>query len=167
VEGMFAGFVQPKIHSVYFNGVMVKNQAGSIFRVSNYCGEFIAFDEKTGQILYGRKTIDPTAKDKTKNSNTKIPTNLKTMREINLSATANSQYLFVLSNTASPDIKDFEHNFTDERVIDVYQINNGDYAFSFVAPKYDGKRAKGLTIVKESIWLLYDNDIVQYNYQIP
>jgi hypothetical protein len=166
VEGIFASFIQPKIHSLYFWGPMVSNNNGFIFRVSSYCGEFIAFDDKSGRILYGRKTIDSYASKETKKS-AKIPATFQNMREINLSAAANTRYLFVLSNAPSSSIKDIEPNFTDERIVDVYNVANGDYAFSFILPQHNNKRALRLAMNEQALWVLYDREIVQYDYHIP
>jgi hypothetical protein len=56
---------------------------------------------------------------------------------------------------------------TDERFIDAYKVQNGDYVFSFSIPKHNDKRAKALTMTEEFIWVLYDNEIVQYSYHLP
>jgi len=163
VASLFASFIRSQTQSVYFNGPMVNNNAGVIVRVSTYCNEFVAFDAHSGRVLYGRQTIDPSGKW----SAPKISTDLSTMRRINLAATANAQYLFVLSNAPSSPLKDAETNLTDERVVDAYNIRNGDYTMSFVLPNHNGKRARGLQMTKEDLWVLYDHEIVQYQYQLP
>ena len=163
VASLFASFIRSQVQSVYFNGPMVNNNAGVIVRVSMYCNEFVAFDAHSGRVLYGRQTIDPSGKWSVPN----ISTDFSTMRKINLAATANAQYLFVLSNAPLSPSKDAETNLADERVVDAYNIRNGDYTMSFVLPKHHGERAKGLQITNEDLWVLYDHAIVQYQYQIP
>jgi hypothetical protein len=167
--------VQASLQSVYFEGTLIKNGAGHVFRVPWLCSEFFAFDETSGRVLYGRQTIDRTGiptestvyasqqEGDTKN----VAFSLANIRKVNLSATANARYLFVLSNAASPTIKDFQPRWTDERVVDAYNVSNGDYVFSFVLPKYNGKRAKAIAVTDNTLCVSFEDEIVRYGLRVP
>lgn len=163
------------LQTIYLEGPMTKNNAGHIFRVPWLCSEFIAFDDKSGRVLYGRQTIDkttiqtarPPSSKQREDSKTTTTMSLGKMRRINLSAAANSRYLFVLSNAPSPLIKDISTNWTDERVVDAYNVKNGDYAFSFIMPKHNGRRAKELSMTEDTFCVFYEDEIVRYQVRLP
>jgi outer membrane protein assembly factor BamB len=162
------------LQSILLDGAFIKNGDGKIFRVSQRSGEFLAFDEKAGRVLYGRRTVDATIFDKnlpqsssSANDVKTININLQGARVVNLSAAANSAYLFILSNAQSPSIKDKAPNITDDRVIDVYNVHNGDYVFSFMMPKFSGKRVVDIAVNADTLYAVYGNDIVQYKFQVP
>jgi hypothetical protein len=166
--------IQASLQTIYFEGPMLKNANGYVFRVPWLCGEFIAFDEQSGRVLYGRQTVDKTTVHRDPSTATSregqsktVSFSLGNMRRVNLSAAANAQYLFVLSNAASPSIKDFKPNWTDERVVDVYNVKNGDYVFSFLLPKHNGRRAKEFTLTEDVFCVLYDDEIVRYAAHFP
>jgi hypothetical protein len=167
--------VQASLQSVYFEGTLIKNGAGKVFRVPWLCSEFFAFDETSGRVLYGRQTIDrtgvptesPVYASQQQGDTKNVAFSLSNIRKVNLSATANAQYLFVLSNAASPTIKDIKPGWTDERVVDAYNVSNGDYAFSFVVPKYNGKRAREIAVTDNTLCVSFEDEIVRYSFRVP
>jgi len=166
--------IHESLQTIFFEGQMVRSVSGYVFRVPWLCGEFLAFDEKTGRVLYGRETIDkttikgdPPSSTGREGDNKTYTYSLGSMRRVNLGAAANSQYLFVLSNAASPSVKDFKQNWTDERIVDAYKIKNGDYAFSFVMPKHNGRRATEFSMTEDTFCVLYEDEIVRYAFQLP
>jgi hypothetical protein len=154
------------------DGLFISNAKGQISRISSRVGAFIGFDSQ-GKVLYNKPTIDetppPTLPFQSHNSNggKDIFISFDGIRIINLAFAADERYLYVLSNAASPNIKDKALNITDQRIIDVYNINTGNYTFSFQMPKFQDKRVTDIFVSNGELYACHGQYLCKYTFKIP
>ncbi|MBX2956182.1 MAG: hypothetical protein KF846_08495 [Cyclobacteriaceae bacterium] len=56
------------------------------------------------------------------------------------------------------------HEFNHRSFVDVYGLGNGDYAFSFSIPAYNGKTLKDFAILEGSLIVLYPQHLCYYRF---
>jgi hypothetical protein len=127
------------IRDAQLDGDFFRNNAGRFFRVSQFCGQFFSFDS-TGTLLYNAMTIDAADVpkfEKRPGAQGNVIYMEQGARMINPTATADAEYLYILSNAPSPTIKDRKIGRLEQLVVDVYKVSNGTYICSFMAPNYN------------------------------
>lgn len=152
------------LYNLQMDGHLIAS-SDRVFRTSMMAGYFAAFDS-TGKFLYQKQTIDksplPPVVQSTTGKGTLVQIGANA-RQINLGAAANSKFLFIFSNAASPSIKDSRSGLLSKQVIDVYEAANGNYKCSFYLPEHQNLRATTLTADDSSLYVVYKgNHIVKY-----
>jgi hypothetical protein len=150
------------------DGLFMSNQKGQVIRVANRYSLFTCFNNQ-GRFQYSKRTIDlseiPQIKSYTSKSGASsknIFISFDNIRKINIAFTLSEQKLLILSNAASPFIKDKAPNVTDERIVDVYNIANGEYLYSFQLPKFKEKRATDLFIDNNILYVCHGQYLCKY-----
>lgn len=160
---------------IIVDGEFVTNNEGIFIRFSHKAGEFVAFG-KNGNFLYRASTIDETLPPPPAKSAGSKGTSVSYgfSRTINLSATADKRYLYIISNAPSPSIKDSKPDVTSDRVVDVYNIANGQYMFSFMLPilkepnSNREMRATYMTISSQGLFVAFGgNYLARFAVQLP
>jgi hypothetical protein len=157
------------------DGDFIFNGHDRVIRVSSRAGEFLVFN-KEGDPKYIARTIDGTVAQPplkhTYSDGSRSMGFSKSARIVNLSASSDKQYLYILSNAASPFIKDKSDGVTDDRVIDIYSLKDGKYVSSVMLPKYKdslGKelRATSIAIADSKLFVVHGgNCIVHYSLKM-
>lgn len=148
------------------------NQGIPVIQTIDRAGQFTAFDS-LGQILYHKQTIDasPLPTIESKNVGGSVYTTLskgsRTM--INVSASTDKKYLYILSNAKSPEIREIKQGQNEIGVIDAYDIQNGNYVFSFKIPNLGRTDIKtdvpsGITIGERGIYVIQGAYICLYSF---
>lgn len=157
------------VRDMQVDGNFFSNNQDYFLRLSYRTGQFITFDN-TGKFLYLQETVDATPPPKVHlrtvgNMNVLQPE--ANARTVNYHATADSKYLYILSNAASPLIKDIRQGITDERVVDIYNLKDGNYQRSFILPKFQGKRCSQIKVSSNGLYAVYKgNTIVRYTLNL-
>lgn len=150
------------------------NNSGKIFWIYLSSGQFAAFDT-LGQLLYQKKTIDESPLPKI--TVRKLGKEVLAMptpgtREINISADVDKQYLYILSNAPDPNIPQISPTTNSIGVIDMYNVNTGQYLYSIKIPPMtiNGKEDKAsiprqITIANNGFYILQgENSICFYSF---
>ncbi|MCS3800744.1 hypothetical protein [Niastella sp. OAS944] len=58
---------------------------------------------------------------------------------------------------------EYELDFTENSVIDIYSLKNGDYKGSFYIPAYKGKKAHQFQVIDQKLYALYGKTVVLYD----
>jgi hypothetical protein len=152
-----------QIRDIQVDGFFVRNTTNTqFFRISYTTGQFVSFDN-VGKPLYTTSTIDnsplPKFDKRIINGQTGIfPA--KNTRTINLSATADKDYLYILSNAASPTIKDTKEELVSEYIIDVYNAVDGSYSSSFSLPNTKNLRITDIILNNETLYITCGGNVL-------
>lgn len=74
--------------------------------------------------------------------------------EIILDSFGNGDHVFMLSNVA-------DRNFPEQRVLDIYDINKGNYLKSYILPKHlDRLPTEGFSLDSNKVGVLYEDSII-------
>lgn len=160
------GLLEKQVDGVFCtvgNLIKVPN-SNRIFYIYYYRNQFICADKKL-TLLYKGKTIDTVSKAKIKVAYIKSQ-NQTTLAippvYVNKQSTANDKYLFIRSGLKA----DNEVGGTLDKlsVIDVYQVTDGRYKFSFYLPDFNGKKLTDFRAYGKNLYALYDHYL--YKYQL-
>jgi hypothetical protein len=115
-------------------GFYVKRNSSYIFRIYSFVGQFTAFDT-TGKLIYQMYSIDksPLPKVIIRGSGKDMMI-MPASRDINIDGDADEQYLYLLSNASTPDVKMIAPGTNAQGIIDIYDVNNGEYLCSMKIP---------------------------------
>ncbi len=129
------------------------------FFVCKRFGCFFAFD-KAGKLIYTAKTIDNSPPPKILVSEGGSATYDSKSPYVNFSASSTGKHLFVLSliYEAGTDAR------SRGRIIDIYDINDGRYLWSFELPKIDNSKASKIAVTENQIFAYYGEKIVVFTY---
>lgn len=58
---------------------------------------------------------------------------------------------------------EYELDFNENSMIDVYNLKNGDYKGSFYIPAYKGRKAHQFKVINHQLYALYDKTVVLYD----
>lgn len=135
-------------------------EMGKLVYIYNYRNQYLVMDSSLN-LSYRANTVDtfshaPIKIAKIKSEGSHILASPPTM--VNRKTTVNDRYLYVNSNVmaSNEDIRDFRNG----AVMDVYDLSEGRYCFSFHLPHYNGKRLTDLIISNGKLIALYDRYIV-------
>lgn len=131
----------------------------------HYRNEFIVFDSSLELILKG-KTIDTMSRAKiqvTRKNGTGPMQFEKIPLMVNKRATLYKNLLFV--NSQLPGKEDSDKLWKQASIIDVYDIRDGSYRFSFPLYDIDGKKMDNFKVYGNYIYLINDKWIVRYDLQ--
>jgi hypothetical protein len=127
-----------------------------------YKNEFICIDTNLN-LVNKYKTVDNIREYQTTVGNvskSKVFTNVTARRVLNKKSIAVNGKLYNISNIKS-DNED-KDDFIKSTVIDVYDIQKGNYLQSFYIPLYKRERVKNFKIANELLVAVYTNYIVTY-----
>ncbi|GHN02270.1 hypothetical protein WSM22_37590 [Cytophagales bacterium WSM2-2] len=138
--------------------------SGSLIYVYYYRNQFIRLDTSLN-ILYRGRTIDTTSHARIKVSEIESK-NMITLSgppmTVNKRSCVSGEYIFIHSGLLSnnEEKKTFDHC----SVIDVYNLKNGEYRFSFYLPDYNKKKISGFRVFNKTLVAMYDHFL--YSYQL-
>lgn len=147
------------------DGYLIKTpDSKRVFYIYHYRNQFLCSDTNLNQI-YAGKTIDTNAHAKIKVSYIKS-TSQTTLSAppvyVNKQAAANNKFLFIVSGLKADNEKgSLQEGFS---TIDVYEVQNGRYQFSFYLPDFNKKRLTDFRVDGQSLYALYDRYL--YKYQL-
>ena len=146
-----------KHSAMKLNGIFIANNDGRIFYVCLMAGLFYCVDHE-GKFLYLAKTIDKTPLPKVLESNDGTSIRLDPLvSQVNVSASVDDEYLYILSNI------NFDNEINEkERTVDVYNVIDGEYEFSFKAPNYKGSKPGRIAVVPHGFYFRYGEDYINY-----
>jgi len=146
-------------------------QNALILYLYSYRGEFLCLDTNL-RLLYKAKTIDTvrTAQIKTgfltsrgKNGELRTlitPTSPPNL--INVCMTTNRDKIYIRSKLKADNESDT--NFEQNNVVDVYDIKQGGYLYSFYIPKYKHNRIREFQINGKNLVAIYKDYLVTYSF---
>ncbi|WP_448103449.1 hypothetical protein [Pedobacter panaciterrae] len=139
-------------------------RANRVFYVYSYCNQFLALDTNLN-ILYKAHTKDTISKVQITVSKVasehKITMSAPPM-VVNKQCAINDEFLFINSGMRADN-----ETLTMNKLgspIDVYNVSNGKYKFSFYLPNFDGKKLTDFRVYGQSLYVLYDHYL--YKYQL-
>lgn len=130
-----------------------------------YRNAFLVFDNHLN-LIRTHHTIDPHVKADIKVASVKVH-GKETIKLASVPHIVNRQsfsqgpWLFVNSNI--PSKNDTKTNFKSKSVIDIYDLKQGRYTFSFYIPSYQGDTMNDFAIYNNTLAALYPQGIVIYN----
>lgn len=139
------------------DGFFVNNRYGQTFYVCFMAGLFFSIDDE-GKFLYLNETIDKTPLPKVLayGSNRRFD---PFAPFINRSAGADKNYLYILSNARAVET---EYD-SESSIVDVYQVSNGEYLWSFKIPDYEGQRAISIVVAPNGFYFRQGTNITYYS----
>jgi len=146
------------------DGILIKASGSDrLFYTSFYKNKFMRVD-KDLKVLYEGNTIDTVAHPQIKTAYLKSSQSLTTAsppRIVNIRAVANNNHLFVQSGLKADNESLTMH---EKNVpLDVYQISDGKYRFSFYLPKdISGERLTDLTVLNNRLIALYGQYVFRF-----
>lgn len=127
-----------------------------------YRNQFLYADSNL-KVLYKGKTIDTNTHAKIKVSTIKSQ-NQTTLSAppvyVNKQSAANEKYLFIHSGLKADN--EMAETLDGLSVIDVYELKNGKYKFSFYLPNFNGKKLTDFRVYGQSLYALYDHYLNKY-----
>lgn len=60
---------------------------------------------------------------------------------------------------------EYELDFNENIMVDIYSLKNGDYKGSFYIPAYEGKKAHQFKVISHQLYALYDKTVVLYDLE--
>jgi len=134
-----------------------------------HCNQFVIIDTNLN-ILYRGTTIDTNRAIKTRVAKVASPivgrytyTYAGPPHYVSKTSCVSNGRLYIHSALEADN--ELHQRFTEESVIDVYDMANGAYRGSFYLPAYEGHRAKEFKISYDTLIALYDGRIT--TYKIP
>lgn len=161
-----------------YKGSMLQKQADGIFDTDGillsgdrkfvylyyYRNEFLVSDASLKIALQGN-TIDTISRAQVKVAETSQ--GLRQMGQapllVNRRAALEGDYLFV--NSQLPGREDFGKLWKQASIIDVYDIRDGSYRFSFPLYDIDGRKLDSFRIIRNHIFLINEKWIVRYDLE--
>ena len=159
------GVLQKQTEGIFSTDGMLRYapDLSSLIYVYHYRNQFICTDTNLN-ILYRGKTIDTITQAQIKvseiESENKFTLSAPPLFVNKLSCTWKN-WLFV--NSALEAKNEMKNNFDVSSVIDVYDLRNGSYKFSFYIPDYGKKKIRAFAVNNNALIALYDNYIMTYN----
>jgi hypothetical protein len=138
---------------------------GFITYVYYYRNQFICLDTNLN-VVYRGHTIDTVVTSKTQvklSEMNNVMTNNAPNHVTNGRSTVSNGYLFVNSKLKSDN--EPKDSFSENSVIDIYRLSDGDYRGSFYIPFYKGERMKKFKIINDRLVVIYSSHIVSFLFQ--
>ncbi|WP_157831499.1 hypothetical protein [Confluentibacter flavum] len=151
------------------DGDLIYNkEAERIIYTYRYRNEFLIFDSNL-KFLYAENTIDPNFQAQIKVSSIKEHGMEKIIltappHVVNKKSFSQGQWLFINSNIISKN--EDQLRFHSKSVIDIYELESGDYKYSFYIPSYEGLVMKDFAFYNNTLAVLYDQGIIVFNMGI-
>jgi len=129
-----------------------------------YRNEFIVYDTNLS-IDYRGNTIDTFSRAQIKIGYTTSDRSTKLLdkQTTNIRSCTGGSYLYINSNLLAKN--DSEGWLDKNSVIDVYDLTNNSYKFSFIIPLYENSRMRDFMVSENILIVLYDHYMVKYDLQ--
>lgn len=143
------------------DGLLLTNESHLIY-LYRYRNQFLVV-APTGQLTLTGKTIDTISKaqldiSRGKNGKKRLE---KLPLVVNKTAALYQNMLFI--NSKIPGKNDNEKLWKQASVIDVYNIDDGSYRFSFPLYDINGRKMDSFKVYKNKVFLINENWMVQYD----
>ena len=148
------------------DGMLNANAEGNLLvYVYYYRNQYICCDTNL-HVLFKGKTIDTNTIAKIKLAT--IQSENKTTFAappfmVNKLSCISGHWLFV--NSTIKSVNELTKNFQSSSTIDVYDLQNGKYKFSFYLPDYHQKKIRNFRVFNNRLFALYDRWLVEYSLQ--
>lgn len=140
-----------------FDGFFTGNRNSKTFHVCYKTGRYFIFDN-SGKFLLDKPTVDGSGAPEIIITHDGAKRYHPLTIKINRSATATDENLYILSGK-----KSINKPTNEGDLIDVYEINTGNYVNSFILPYYKNFAAYELVILGNRLFALQGNYIVEYS----
>jgi hypothetical protein len=146
--------VEGKIH---YN----KSQNQMIY-IYNYRNEFIVTDSNLN-LTYRGHTIDSFRHAQIKIAKTKDNESMMSRppMQTNGRSCISEKYLFVQSNLLANN--ESIESFTNNTVIDIYELENGRYIKSFYIPGYENTKSEDFQVIGNQLLAIHDRHLITYD----
>lgn len=130
--------------------------------VYGYKNEYLVMDTSL-QVLRTGHTIDTISHPQLTVGETEHSREIEQALVVNNKSFIYGQHLYVYSNllAANEAIEHFENN----TVIDVYDLNNAHYLYSFYLPRYQEQKVHAFVLFEHKLVALYDTYLVGYAWE--
>lgn len=128
-----------------------------------YRNEFIVSD-KDLNLIYKGKTLDTFSRVSSKSMNVNSGNRVllsSQPRTVNKTSALTGNLIFINSNIMGSN--DDEYRYLRSSVIDIFEIRNGQYLFSFYLPGFNGRAAREFIIMDHYLIALYSQYLVSYD----
>lgn len=137
-------------------------QLGYLVYLYYYRNQFICLDSNLN-IIYKGNTIDTISRAQIKVDSVyseQIVTFSKPALMVNRKSCVFNDKLYVNSDLIADneDKKLFQNN----DIIDIYDLNNGKYKYTFYLPRYKGKRIRDFKVLNNKLLAIYDEHLLLY-----
>lgn len=137
-------------------------ELGMLVYVYYYRNQFICADTSLN-LLYRGNTIDTISQAKITVAKIKSDSTITLSSPpltVNNKSCVSGNWLFINSNILAKNegVKDFEHS----SVIDVYNLKDGQYQFSFYLPEHKGKKVREFKVYDYMLIAMYDHYVLKY-----
>jgi hypothetical protein len=82
-------------------------------------------------------------------------------QKVNYNGSISGGKLFLQSMLKADN--EYELDFNENSIIDIYDLKNGDYKGSFYIPAYEGKKAHQFQVISHQLYALYGKTVVLYD----
>lgn len=164
---LFFDLLEQQIDGVFCtDGKLYHNKSRSqLIYVYNYRNQFIVMDTLLNLVYRGR-TIDTTtqAKIKTYSIDSGKSKGLATKPLlVNRLGSTEGNYLFINSNLAA---KNQEYSvFLNNTTIDIYNLDDRTYEFSFYMPTIGGSRLSDFIVIKDHLIAINNSSLLHYQFK--
>lgn len=127
-----------------------------------YRNQFICADSSLN-LLYRGNTIDTVSKAKIKLAEIKSENSITVAAPpmmVNKKSCVSGNNLFVNSNLLAKN--EDKKKFESSSVIDVYNLKDGKYQYSFYLPKYNKRKLREFQVLGDTLIALYDHYVLKY-----
>jgi len=159
--------LQKQIDGIFCtDGMLNYNQeAKRLVYLYYYRNQFMVMDTMLN-LLYRANTIDTTTHANIKVvevKSRKVITLDSPPRITNACSTTAGKWLFVNSTIIARN--ELLQQFKESSVIDVYNLREGQYTFSFYIPDYNNIKMKSFRVFNDKLWVAYRNYLVCYDFK--
>jgi hypothetical protein len=152
-------FRLPRVENdMSLDGVFAKNERGQNFYICHRAGYFFSFDAR-GEFLYGKETVDRTAPSRMIEHGSGIAVD-PTSQLVNISLSATDKLLYILSRAIA-------NGDQGKEFVDVYDVKDGSYKWSFNIPTYEGASALAIAVGPNGLYAVEGQKIVYYDFETP
>jgi hypothetical protein len=128
-----------------------------------YQNGFICMDSNMNLTLQAR-TIDTITHRNVKVARVARSITMKQpAQKVNYNGSISEGKLFLQSMLKADN--EYELDFNENSIIDIYDLKNGDYKGSFYIPAYEGKKAHQFQVINHQLYALYGKTVVLYDLE--
>lgn len=133
-----------------------------ILYVYYYRNQYLIFDQEL-KLLYERNTIDTISQAQLKVAS--LPNrNQQTLsgpsKVVNRKSCISNGKLYI--NSALKADNESAFDYAGNSVVDVYDLTNGDYSYSFYVPKYQGETFDDFQVVNDTLVALFEDTLLSF-----
>lgn len=144
-----------------YEGFFFADSKGDLYYLTIYSNDIIKFDLK-GNVNYYKKLIHETPLIQIREVENYLEPAKNDYPSV-LSATADSNHIYILSNVNNKNQKIGNKN---QRFLDIYDTRNGNYIYTYILPNNNDNLPLEIAVNERSIFILYeDNSICSYKMQ--